>query len=151
MRSIMITGASGFIGSHIAEHFLNAGIRTNLFVRTRNRMVSDLESRGARVWVSHPSDRDMLRASARHCAAVIHCAGAIRALGWKEYFTANCLFTQKLLSVLDRSQRFVFVSSQAASGPSNNEPPYDELMPATPISDYGKSKLIAERIVNKWG
>ncbi len=45
----------------------------------------------------------------------------------------------------------IFISSQAAAGPSNQHPPVDERRPPHPINWYGISKLQAETIVREWG
>jgi nucleoside-diphosphate-sugar epimerase len=71
----------------------------------------------------------------------------------EEYFGANAEGTRNLVEAcLEQNpelKRFVYVSSQAAVGPGNDERPLDETAPCRPITDYGESKLEGERIVRE--
>jgi nucleoside-diphosphate-sugar epimerase len=85
--------------------------------------------------------------------AIVHCGGAVRALSKKDYFEANVENTVRLckavLEIKPNLKKFVFISSQAAMGASKSMTPkgLDEL--ETPVSDYGLSKLIAEKEIKR--
>lgn len=147
----MLTGATGFIGSHIAEHFVQKNIEMHLFVRRRNSIIDSLEELGAKIYVAQPDNMAMLKASLNAAEVVIHCAGATRALKEKDYIKTNVDFTSNILKVIKTQQRFILISSQAAAGPSNASVPVDEETEPVPLTYYGKSKLLAERQVIKWG
>jgi nucleoside-diphosphate-sugar epimerase len=82
---------------------------------------------------------------------IIHCAAATRANRREDFEWANVTFTANILALLNSRQRFVFISSQAAAGPSNLNPPVDENQKPHPVNAYGFSKLKAEKAVRHWG
>ncbi len=147
----MLTGATGFIGSHIAERLIQNNIVTHLFVRRRTRLIDSYEKRGAIIYVAQPNNFEILKESVKNADTIIHCAGATKALKKKDYMSANVEFTRNLLNLVNKKQRFVFISSQAAAGPSNSSIPSDEEAEANPVSYYGKSKLLAENGIKQWG
>jgi nucleoside-diphosphate-sugar epimerase len=152
LQSVFLTGATGFIASHIAEQLLEQGITARLLVRRRTPLINGLEQRGAAIYLA-PSSQDLktLRHALQPADTIIHCAASTRALTEKDYLEANVQFTSDLLGQTTRGQRFVFISSQAAVGPSNSRSPVNEQSPPRPLSHYGKSKLAAEGLVRDWG
>ena len=76
----MLTGATGFIGSHIAERLLKDKTDTHLFVRRRNSLVDSFEKMGAEVHLARPDNLRILKESLNTADVVIHCAGATKAL-----------------------------------------------------------------------
>ncbi len=149
MRAL-VTGATGFIGSHVVEFLLAEGWEVVCPVRNPS-VLRHLEGQPVHVF---PIDRLAAEIKQRSdLDYVIHIAGATRATNYETYHRSNVDLTRLLLELL-RSQnikaelkRFVLVSSQAAVGPS----PADgkavaEDYPASPVSMYGRSKLEAERV-----
>lgn len=151
MRSVMLTGATGFIGSHLAERLLREGLRLSLWVRRRNDFIASLERAGAEVFHGDPGDEHVLAAAQRGVDLVVHCAGTARALDRRGYFTTNVDLTRRILRSLQAPQKMVYISSQAAAGPSDGDAPLDEYGEPRPISHYGRSKLEAEEWVRRWG
>lgn len=147
----MLTGATGFIGSHIAEKLIQKNISTRLFVRKRNSLIDSLEKKGAKIYVAQPDNLDMLEKSLQGSDIVIHCAGTTKALKEEDYFKANLEFTKSILNLLRKDQKILFISSQAAAGPSCSLIPIDEKDIPNPLTYYGKSKLLAECHVREWG
>jgi len=147
----MLTGATGFIGSHIAERLLRANFRVHLWIRRTNRYIAWSEAAGAKIYAAGAGGRASLRESLQGADTVIHCAGATKAINMKYYFEANVALTQQILSLIHAPQRFVFVSSLAAAGPSGIDTPLDEHCAPRPISRYGMSKLLSERCAEEWG
>ena len=147
----MITGATGFIGSHVAEKVVHKRVPTHLFVRRRNRFIHLLEKKGAKIYVGKYDSLDTLMDSLKYANTVIHCAGTVKALREQDYVRANVEFTKNILDLLKEEQRFVFISSQAAAGPSNSLIPINEQAQPHPLTYYGKSKLVAENYVREWG
>lgn len=151
MECVMLTGATGFIGSHIVEKLIQKKISTHLFVRRRNNLIDLFEKSGAKIYVAQPDDLQMLKKSLQNADTVIHCAGATKALREKDYVKANVGFTNNILSLLNKQQKLIFISSQAAAGPSNSPIPIDEETEPNPLTFYGKSKLLAENYIREWG
>lgn len=147
----MLTGATGFIGSHIAERLLKDNLTTHLFVRRQTPLTRIFEEKGANLHVSPCLDDTILEKAIRDAEVIIHCAGATRAIHEKDFYTTNVEFTEKLLKLTCRPQQFIFISSQAAAGASTPITALKETDAPCPVSHYGKSKLAAENRVKDWG
>jgi nucleoside-diphosphate-sugar epimerase len=147
---VLLTGASGFVGSHILDQLVARGFATTVLLRsTSSRRF--LEPHLGRVVVAEGAITapDSLRPALAGITHVIHCAGATKALNADELFRVNRDGTRNLLDAVNacRSQveRFVHISSLAVSGPGTNAAPARESVPPHPVSEYGRSKLAAER------
>jgi nucleoside-diphosphate-sugar epimerase len=85
---------------------------------------------------------------------IYHLAGVTKAKRIDEYYRANQQGTRNLLAAVKEHnphlRRFVFVSSQSATGPSPSVTPIDENALPTPVTNYGKSKLGAEQECEKF-
>ena len=146
--NVLVTGGNGFVGSHTVEQLVNRGHKVTCLVRK----TSDLK------WLKDISvdfvygdilDPDSIEKSVRSAEAIVHIAGLVRALKKETYFKANQTGTKNLVDAVLRSnpklKKFVYISSQAAMGPSVNKLPKQISEPETPISDYGASKLAGEK------
>lgn len=147
----MITGTTGFIGSHLAEELTRKKVSLNLFIRRRTPFIVSQEKEGAKVFLAEPGNYEVLKASIQDVDTIIHCAAATKALKKEDYFKANVEFTKNILTLLNKKQKFVFISSQAAAGPSNSSEPVNENNLPNPLTYYGESKLMAEDLVREWG
>jgi nucleoside-diphosphate-sugar epimerase len=146
----LVTGANGFIGSHLVEALCAANVEVRCLVRSG----SDLRwLQGSRVEHAQGDcrDRDSLREAVRNVDVVFHLAGLVRAKSYRDYFEVNSLGTRNLIDAClacnPDLKRFVLVSSQAVAGPSPDGRKVSERDAARPISAYGWSKLMAEREV----
>jgi len=146
----LVTGATGFVGSHLVERLLGAGMAVACLMRpTSDPAVLeglDIERRVAAL-----EDADALRRAVRGVDYVFHAAGLTRARTPAEYLAVNADGTRRLLeAILAESvapERFVYVSSLAAVGPAKSPEPPDETTEPHPIDGYGASKLAGERVV----
>jgi nucleoside-diphosphate-sugar epimerase len=148
-RPVLVTGATGFVGSHVVDRLVEAGYRVRCLVRK----TSNLRWLEGKPVERHEADlrggTGDLAGAVADVAAVIHCAGLTRGSS-EALFAANHEGTRALLEAclrVGRPIRFVFCSSQAAAGPGRLDRPRDEGDPPAPTSDYGRSKLAAEREV----
>lgn len=149
---VLLTGASGFVGSHIFDQLLARQIPTVVLLRPTSdrRFIADrLAMAEVRIGgIDQPSSLSSALIGVTH---VIHCAGATKALSADGFFAVNQLGTRHLVEAVNRLgsqiQRFVHISSLAASGPATAEKPMRESDGPSPVSDYGRSKLAAEREV----
>ncbi len=148
-KRVLVTGANGFVGSHLTEALLARGYAVRCMVRSS----SDLSAiRGLAVEWAHADVRngDALREACRDVDAVCHCAALTRALDEETFMRVNAEGTKALAQACIQAngnlERFLFVSSQAAAGPAQNaEDVVDESDSPRPITWYGKSKLAAEK------
>ncbi len=146
--NILITGATGFIGSHLAGRLHRDGHT----LRAITRKTSDTKwLRDVPVVFSEGEygDRRFLREAVAGVDMIYHVAGVTKARTREEYFRGNRDVTRDLLAaVLDSNPaigRFVHVSSGAAVGPAAPGLPVDESTPFHPITTYGVSKMEAEK------
>jgi nucleoside-diphosphate-sugar epimerase len=142
---VLVTGGTGFVGSHLLEALAATGVA----VRCLARRTSSLEGLPASVEVTYGDLRtgEGLAAAAAGVAIVFHVAGVTKAFTRQEYFAGNLEGTVKLLAACGDVPRFVHVSSLAAVGPNPDEAPLTEDAPPRPVTWYGESKRDAEHAV----
>jgi nucleoside-diphosphate-sugar epimerase len=151
---VLLTGANGFVGSHILDQLLAGGIATAVLLRPGSDR-SLIAAHLARLEVRTGSigDPPSLDAALRDATHVIHCAGCTKALHASEFFDANQAGTRNVVDAVNRREggirRLVHISSLAAAGPAPRERPARETDPPHPVSAYGRSKLAGEREVRE--
>ena len=147
---VFLTGASGFIGSFIAEALLQKGYQVRCLVRTSSnlRWLADLD---VECFYGSLDDLGSLKRGLQDTDYIIHAAGLTSALSKEELLKVNYHGTKNLLSATIESnpglKRFVLISSQAAAGPGQSLQAIDETWEPRPITEYGRSKLLSERSV----
>lgn len=145
-RTVLVTGATGFIGSHLTEALVAAGHRVRCLVRGHRPPPAP----AAETVTGDLQDEDSLARAVAGADWVLHLAGVTRGRTPQEYHRLNAGGTYKLLSACRRAapglSRLVLVSSQAAGGPSRGPRPRREDDPPAPLTPYGASKLEAERL-----
>lgn len=148
--NVLVTGASGFVGSFLAEALLRKGYAVTCLVRrtSERRWIEHLP---LDVLIADLADRDAYAGKLGHFDYIYHVAGLTKAGSEKEFFHANAECTRIFASAAAQEnqvlKRFVLVSSLAAAGPSRDGVPLTETMTPQPVSAYGRSKLEAERAV----
>jgi nucleoside-diphosphate-sugar epimerase len=146
----LVTGAPGFIGSHLVEALLNKGYSVTCLIRDTShlRWTEHLDISYIRGELADPSS---YRNDLTEYDFVFHVAGVTKAVREKDFFIGNAENTKQLLRAIadtrSHIKRFVFLSSQAAVGPSHNGVPVNESSPPQPVSAYGRSKLEGEKHV----
>ena len=151
---IAVTGATGFIGSHLVEALVCHGHEVTCLARNpnRTRALSDLPVRFVYGSVdSTPALAGLVDGQ----EMVVHAAGLTKALSSKEYVRVNVGGTERLLSAIEGNGRhvgrFVFFSSAEVMGPSGPGRVLTEDSGLRPSSAYGKSKLLAEKSLSGLG
>lgn len=145
----LVTGATGFAGSHMVDCLLAAGHRVRVLVRPTSdrRWIPAGRVEQVTADVRDPASLVHLTAGV---AWVFHFGGVTRARSAREFFRVNTEGTQALAQAFSRNAPsdglFLFCSSLAASGPAPAaDRPRRENDPPVPITAYGESKLAAER------
>lgn len=140
MKTVLITGANGFIGRNLVHYFANnnwfvlAGVRAGRVINENHENIQRLELDYQDI--SKLSDT----LAPFSIDLVIHAAGVTVAGNTSLYYRGNLDTTQALLDAVKDTKKIILLSSLAAHGPGKKEK--DE-----PISAYGKSKLAAEKCV----
>ncbi|MGD2080550.1 MAG: NAD-dependent epimerase/dehydratase family protein [Nitrospirota bacterium] len=152
MRALL-TGPTGFIGSHLAEELLKKGYKVSCLVRKTSNL-DWIDGLDARLCYGDCLDPESLEEAVAGADLVFHLAGLTKARGEKEFLEVNAGGTERLLeAVASRApsvKMFVFLSSLAAAGPGREGAPVTEKTQPRPVSGYGRSKLEAERIVMRY-
>jgi len=148
IKKVLVTGASGFLGSHISEAAHDAGCEVHALIRqTSSRRW--LKHDWLNIHVANLDDRCGLSGVLKGMDAVIHNAGATSGFSEEDFQHVNVEGTRTVVeeSIKAGVKRFVYVSSQAAGGPSKGTYPKTEDDPDCPVSGYGRSKKKAEELL----
>jgi nucleoside-diphosphate-sugar epimerase len=152
---ILVTGATGFVGSHLCEKLAAEGHEVFALSRSIEKfqklnlpatlVEGDLKTSGHNGWVSYlPEDLDV----------VIHTAGVVHAYHIRQFYDVNADATLQLmadLSVRFKKLNFILFSSLAAAGPSTSDRSRLENDLSLPVCEYGQSKFLAEMYLHKYG
>ncbi len=156
-QRIALTGATGFLGSHIADGLLARGCEVRAAVRPTSNL-HWISGKGIETLAVDLTDPGACRALLKGCAGLIHCAGTVTAPDEEGYQRANVLTTKTLLQAAEETwsgaetgKAFVLISSLAAHGPAPLGSPAREDDPSRPITAYGRSKRAAEELVLSGG
>ena len=145
MRCI-VTGANGFVGSHLVDLLLQEGHEAVAYVRAGSSL-RWLEGKPITLARGTLEDSEALRQVMAGADVVFHVAGVVNALDREGYFHVNARGTRAVaeafMDACPDAHRFVLVSSQSVVGPS--EVPVTEQTQCQPMNLYGESKLAGEQ------
>jgi nucleoside-diphosphate-sugar epimerase len=146
---ILLTGASGFLGSHIADQLDQQGVDVRALVRPTSdtRFLEGLEH--VTLLSGAMNDEASLLAAMEGVDGIIHAAGLVKAREPADFHRTNAQGTANLLQAAKQNasgiERFVLVSSLAVMGPSKDGRPVPSAAAPNPVTRYGASKLAAEQ------
>ncbi len=150
--NLLITGASGFIGSHLIEEALAQGYNVFAAVRESSKVILPENINVTVIHLDYSNTDTLigqlfsLKQQFGRFAYVIHNAGITRATTIEDFNEVNNLLPQRLLQALKQADnipdKFLLVSSMAAFGPGDKKTmaPITVAQPMNPISNYGNSK-----------
>ena len=145
----LVTGAAGFIGSHLVEALLQRGVQVRCLVRPTSHL-KWLQGLPVEIIYGDCQEKDSLGPGVKDVDLVFHLAGVTRALEAKTYFEVNALGTENLVQAClehnTQLHKFIYVSSLAAAGPGRNGGKKKESDPCEPVSPYGRSKRRGEEL-----
>jgi len=152
-QSVLVTGASGFIGVHLVRLLVARGRLVSCLVRPTSP-VKELLAAGAELVTGDVNDRaGVSRAIALSNARVVfHLAGLVRAISPGDFMRVNAEGVEAVAAACTgQAERpvLLLVSSLAAAGPSG-EAPKMESDPPLPVSDYGRSKFAGEQAAARY-
>ena len=149
----LVTGANGFIGSHLVDELLAAGCTVHGLVRKSSNLK----------WLDvsrvHLHPVDLSRADFKIPALadmnyVFHCAGLTKAKSRADFFDVNANACSNLYEQCQKQagqiQGIIHLSSLAATGPSSHGDLVNETHPCRPLTFYGQSKLAGEEIARRF-
>ncbi len=146
-RKALVTGGTGFIGSHLVQTLVSQNWDVTCLVRPTSR-TGFLKKFSVNFIVQEMNDQKSLETAVKGQDYIFHLAGRIRPASRATYDKANHQLTRNLveacLSYNPGISRFVYVSSIAAAGPSLPGQYSDESQPPSPTSEYGRTKLKGE-------
>ncbi len=149
---VLVTGANGFVGSHLTEALLAREYRVRCMVRESSD-VQYIEHLPVEWAHADLRDAGQLRRACQDVDIVCHCAALTRAVDEETFLRVNARGTEALArAAMEASpglQRFLYISSQGAAGYADGPDDYlDESRLPRPLDWYGRSKLAAEQALH---
>lgn len=152
----LVTGGSGFLGSHVVRALLGRGHEVRCLVRAASRR-DNLDGLDVEIAVGDLRDRESLDRAAAGCDTVYHCAADYRLYvpRREEMFATNVDGTRNVLAAAEKAgaRKVVYTSTVGALGLEADGSPACETTPVDAsqmIGPYKKSKFLAERVAEEW-
>lgn len=150
---VLVTGASGFVGSHVIELLEKLNYEVYALVRDPKKLEGiNFSGKVIQGDLNASSYHDFMSLLPTDLDAIVHTAGIVHSFDEEEFYAVNTEPSVRLLKAVrnfkprnGKHVKFIFVSSLAAMGPSKLGKPLTEKSWPKPVSHYGKSKLRAEQ------
>jgi nucleoside-diphosphate-sugar epimerase len=150
---VLVTGGTGFTGSHLVRRLLEKGQKVSVIDNQRGLFYDALKAAGANIEVGSITDKALVDKMVKDCEVVHHLAAAFRQLNVPEryYWDVNVEGTRQLLDAAHRFRvrKFVYCSTQGVHGDIKN-PPGNEQSPIAPEDYYQLTKYEGEKVVREY-
>ncbi len=150
---VLVTGATGFVGSHLVDKLLEKYYEVYCLKRNTSS-TKWLDGKNVKYVEGDLFSNESLEKCIKEMDYVFHVAGVVKSKTKEGFFKGNYEATKNLLEITNKVnpdiKKFIFVSSLAAAGPARTKKPVDENTKPEPITTYGISKLKAEEEVQKY-
>jgi len=149
----VVTGGTGFVGSHMVDLLLAKGHEVRCVVRKSSNL-KWLENKNVKIFNFGLSDREGLKEIIKDADFIYHIAGVVKSKSKDGYFKGNVEPTRNILDaclqVNPNIKRILIVSSMTACGPTKIDKPVNENTPENPITTYGESKFMQEQLAKSY-
>ena len=149
----VVTGGSGFVGSHLVDLLISEGHQVRCIVRESSSL-KWLEGKQVEIYKCGLFDKVELKEVMKDADYLFHVAGVVKAKKEEGYYKGNVETTRNLLDTIlevnNSIKRVLIVSSQTAAGPSPRMDAITEAHTPTPITTYGRSKLAQEQLAKSY-
>ncbi len=154
-EKILVTGAGGFIGSHLVECLLEKGYEVVCLIKP-DENIQWIENLDVTFCYGDITEKKVLYDSVKGVSYIYHLAARLGGTDKASYiYEVNYGGSKNLIDVCIESgvklKRFLFVSSIAVVGDTGDSGYFNEESTPNPYSDYGKSKLMAENYLKEKG
>jgi len=150
---ILVTGGTGFTGTHLVRRLLSEGHRVTVLDVQDGLFRDELEEKGAEIVIGDASDPDEIRGAIDGCEIVFHLAAAFRKVHLPEsvYWDINVEGMRSLLTASREAgvRRFVYCSTQGVHG-NVEKIPGDENSPIAPNDTYQETKWEGEKVLKRF-
>jgi nucleoside-diphosphate-sugar epimerase len=149
---VLVTGGTGFTGSHLVRRLLGEGHDVHVIDVARGLFFDELQDEGATIELGTIADQAFCEKSIHNAEVIFHLAAAFRQLGVprKVYRDVNVDGTRHLVDAALRAgvRKFVYCSTQGVHG-HIGMPPGDEASPIAPEDYYQYTKYLGEEVVRQ--
>ena len=149
VETVLVTGATGFVGAHVVEALSRTGVSIRAAVRKSSKL-DFLRQFDVEIVTAGLEDEAAMREAVAGSDVVVHLAAATRASSAEEFARANARGTRvvvdSVLHAVPAPRKLVYLSSLAAAGPAVNGRPVQPDDEPRPLTVYGRTKLEGERI-----
>lgn len=148
--NILITGATGFIGRHLALRLAEGGYSVRCLVR-KGSDISCLRNVNVDLFYGDLLSKDSLGVALEKVDLIYHLAGEVYSRRKDDYYKGNILATHNLLEACKEKdgKRIIFLSSVGVYKPVTTKTLLTEESECEPITFYGETKLAAEELIKK--
>ena len=144
----LVTGANGFIGSHLVEGLVERNYEVYCLVRKTSDL-KWIKNLPVKFVYGNINDYSSLIGAVKDKEIVFHLAGLTKAYNVEDYYRVNAEGSKNILQACKEAgnniKKIVYSSSLAVTGPATDFNPLTEESQCNPISDYGKSKYEGEK------
>lgn len=148
-----VTGANGFVGSHLVDYLLEQGNEVHAIVRPTSNL-KWLEGKGVKLHTCGLNNAKDLQVAFQGAHYIYHIAGVVKVPTKEDFMRGNAEMTRNVMEAaahISTIKRVLVTSSMAATGYAEFGGEVDENSPLRPIEPYGESKVAQEEVAKEYG